>query len=213
MTTVYFIRHGQSIGNLQRRFLGHTDLDLSELGYMQATKTAWFFKDIHIDAIYSSDLIRAFNTVLPIAALKGLNVIPSDQLREVFSGSWENIEFDRLRTEFKDDYDIWLNDIGNAVCTNGESVTNLQSRVRKEVERIAKENDGKTIVIGTHATPIRSMTCVWKNLPITEMKNIAWVANASITKVEYDNGIGKIVDYDNSSHLGDLTTSFSGVRV
>ena len=49
-------RHGQSMGNLVRSFLGHTDLPLSELGHLQAAKTAEYLKDENIDVIISSDL-------------------------------------------------------------------------------------------------------------------------------------------------------------
>ena len=213
MTTIYLVRHGQSLGNLHRRFLGHTDLDLSEFGYMQAEKVADYFDSIHIDALYSSDLCRAFNTVKPIADRKGLCIIPRTRLREINSGKWENNEFDYLKTQFAQDYGVWLTDIGNAVCTGGESVAHLQERVAVELQAIAKAHDGQNVVVGTHATPIRAMTCLLRGLPITEMKNIPWVANATITKVIYDNGVGKIDSYEINSHLDGLESSFGAANV
>ena len=56
-TVFFLVRHGQSIGNAKREFLGHTDKDLSELGYLQAQKTADLLANERIDVIYSSDLI------------------------------------------------------------------------------------------------------------------------------------------------------------
>ncbi len=213
MTTLYIIRHGQSLGNLTGRFLGHTDLDLSETGYKQADKVAEFFENIHIDAVYSSDLCRAFNTVKPIADKKGLCIIPRTRLREINSGKWENNEYDYLKSQFAEDYGVWLTDIGNAVCTEGESVAHLQERVATEIEAIAKAHEGETVVIGTHATPIRAMTCIWRGLPLSEMKNVPWVANASITKVTYDCGVGKIEEYEITEHLGDIFSSFGTANV
>ena len=58
-TKIYIIRHGHSLGNLTRTFLGHVDLDLSDLGYKQADCTADALKNEKIDIIYSSDLSRA----------------------------------------------------------------------------------------------------------------------------------------------------------
>ena len=78
MTHVYFIRHGQSEGNLKHLFLGHTDLDLTDLGRKQAERVGDFFKDIHVDAIYSSDLLRAYHTACPVAKAKGLEIIKSE---------------------------------------------------------------------------------------------------------------------------------------
>lgn len=213
MTTFYLVRHGQSIGNLTGRFLGHTDLDLSETGYKQAEKVAEFFENIHIDAVYSSDLCRAFNTVKPLADKKGLCIIPRTRLREISSGKWEGVEFNTIATDYCDDYSVWLTDIGNAVCTDGESVAHLQERVATELSAIAKAHDGQTVVIGTHATPIRAMTCLWRNLPICEMKNIPWITNASITKVIYEDGVGKIEKYEILDHLGDNVTAFGNAKV
>ncbi len=213
MTTLYIVRHGQSLGNLTGRFLGHTDLDLSKMGYEQADKVAVFFENIHIDAVYSSDLCRAFNTVKPIADKKGLCIIPRTRLREVNSGKWENNEYDYLKSQFAEDYGVWLTDIGNAVCTEGESVAHLQERVATELTAIANAHQGQTVVIGTHATPIRAMTCIWRGLPLSEMKNVPWVANASITKVVYNNGVGKIEEYEITEHLGDIFSSFGTANV
>ena len=63
-TLIYIIRHGESLGNKNRKFLGHTDLDLTDLGYAQALKTAECLASVPFDRIYSSDLIRAYNTAL-----------------------------------------------------------------------------------------------------------------------------------------------------
>ena len=81
-TRLFLVRHGESIGNAQRCFLGHTDLDLTEYGYRQAKCTADFLSDIRIDEVYSSSLIRAYNTALPNAAMRSLTVKRSDMLRE-----------------------------------------------------------------------------------------------------------------------------------
>ena len=74
-TRLILIRHGESLGNSKRIILGHTDWDLSELGYRQAALAADALADRKVDAVYSSDLIRAYNTVLPMARSRGLSVI------------------------------------------------------------------------------------------------------------------------------------------
>lgn len=73
-TILLLVRHGESLGNARREFLGHTNKDLSELGYKQAEKTAEYLSKVKIDAVYSSDLIRAHNTALPHAKLRNLPV-------------------------------------------------------------------------------------------------------------------------------------------
>ena len=59
MTTLILVRHGQSVANLERIFAGHTDIPLTELGLLQAERTAAYLEEYPIDCIYSSDLLRA----------------------------------------------------------------------------------------------------------------------------------------------------------
>ena len=204
MTRLVFIRHGESLGNAQRRFLGHTDWDLSERGYKQAECTANYLADMHFDAIYSSDLIRAYNTVLPIAKKRGMDIIKDRGLREILAGKWEGMEFDEIQRVYPEGHKTWMEDIGSAVCTDGESVAELQARVKATVERIVAENKDKTVCIGTHATPVRTMLCIWQDLPISEAKNINWVTNASVTIVDYDEKGAHLVTAGYAEHLSDV---------
>ena len=70
-TSVLLIRHGQSKGNAERRFGGHTATPLSARGRKQAEATARTLKSNHLTAIYSSDLARAVETARPLANLTG----------------------------------------------------------------------------------------------------------------------------------------------
>ncbi len=206
MTKLILLRHGESLGNMVNRFLGHTDMDLSPTGYRQASLAGEYLKKFKIDVIYSSDLIRAYNTAKPTADALGIEIIKSSNLREIYAGNWEGKTFDELDTEFEDAYYVWKNDIGNAHCTGGESVFDLSKRICPEVEKIAKENDGKTVLIATHATPLRCMMAKWNNQPIESMKDIPWVKNASLTFAEYEDGVFKITQKDFTEHLGETVT-------
>lgn len=206
-TKIYFIRHGESEGNKRDAFLGHTDLDLSPIGYKQAKLTAKFLKDIPCDAIYSSDLKRAYNTAVETSKLKGMQIIKNKNLREIFAGKWENQLFCTLEEEYKDTYKLWLENIGKAKCDEGESVEELQNRFVSEVEKIAKENMGKTVFIFTHATPIRVLKAKCDNATLDEIKNISWATNASVTIVEYKNDKLEMVEYSKDSFLGEFVTA------
>lgn len=206
MTTIYLIRHGESEGNKIRSFLGHTDLPLTEKGHAQAEMTANYLKNIGADVIYSSDLLRAYQTACHTADILCLPVIKNQGVREIFAGQWEGQLFDDLMVKYKKSYGVWKNDIGNAIPDGGESVMHLSGRVFSAVEEIAKINDGKTVFIFTHATPIRTFAsrCLGKSLD--ELKELPWANNASVTKVEYD-GKFKLVDYGNDSFMGELSTA------
>lgn len=205
---LYFIRHGQSLGNLESKFLGHTDRDLSPLGYQQAAKTAEYLKSIHIDKVYSSDLLRAYNTCCEYLKIADKTAIKLIELREIFAGDWENHLFSELQTDFADSYSIWLNDIGNATPPNGESVKNLTERAKNIITKIASENDGKSVAIFTHAAFIRSFFNYCYNNNLSEMKNLPWSGNASVSSVEFTDGSFKVIKYSEDSFLSELKTHF-----
>ena len=200
---LYFIRHGESLGNKYNRFLGHTDLDLSEFGYLQAKKTARYVSTLNIDTVYSSDLLRAYNTCNEFLKLTNIKATKLEALREIFAGDWENMKFDYLCDRFKDNYDIWLKDIGNSIPDNGESVKNLFQRVFPAINSIAKQNDGKNVAIFTHATVIRVFFNYAYGNKIEGMKNLPWATNCSVSLVKYDNGKFSVIEYSRDDFLGD----------
>ncbi len=194
-TNIYLIRHGESEGNKRRAFLGHTNLDLTETGHNQAQNTANFLKDIDADVIYSSDLKRAYSTALHTAEMKKLDIIKNENLREIYAGEWEDGLFTELEENFKESYGVWLKNIGRARCDGGESVEELQIRVVNEITRIAQENDGKTVLIFTHATPIRVFKAFCDGCSLDDIKDIRWATNASVTKARYEDGRFEILEY------------------
>ena len=206
ITQIYLIRHGESVGNEKNVFIGHTDVELTSTGYMQAQMAAEYLKDIDADVIYSSDLLRAYHTAVPTADRKGMVIQKNKNLREIFAGDWENQPFDYLQEKDRESYGVWLHNIGRACCPGGESVEQLQKRFVSEVETIAKENVGKAVFIFTHSTPLRVLKAAWENKTLDEIKDIPWASNASVTRAEYSDGVFRMVDYGVDSFLGDMVT-------
>ena len=209
MTTLLLIRHGESAANGKGCFAGQLDIPLSERGHEQAMRTAnYIAKTYHVDKIYSSDLSRAYDTAQPIAKAFGLEIQTDKELREIHSGDWQGLSFDELQEKYADGYGVWLKDIGNAVCPNGETVKELFERIWTTVKKIADENDGKTVVITTHATPIRAMVCRLQGLAVEDMKNVPWVSNASISVVTVENNAWKLCEVSIDGYLSGLQTRF-----
>ena len=207
MTKIIFVRHGQSLANLEKRFAGHYNIDLSELGKKQAEKTAEYIKENYkIDRVYSSDLIRAYKTGKAIAEKFSLPVIVNKGMREINAGDWEGRYFDDL---FQNDKNFvhWREDVGTGFCTNGETVQELYKRTYDTVCKIAEKNDGKTIVIATHATPIRVLELRASGRGFEFMQNIPWVTNASVSEFEYHNGKLLTVKISQDKHLADLVSA------
>lgn len=206
-TTLLFIRHGQSMANVSGVFAGHLDVPLSELGRKQAEELKeYLLSKYKIDAIYSSDLSRAYETALPIAMALGLSIQKDSALREIDGGKWEGLSQEEIAARYPRDHAVWRNDIGLARCTGGESMQEVQRRGIAEAARIAKRHPGQTVLLATHAGFLRAMQCYWQKLPLSEMKDIQWVPNASVTEVQYDDGAYELVRLGEASFLkGDVT--------
>ena len=202
-TRIYIVRHGESLGNATRRMLGHTDLDLSELGYRQAQCTAEYLKDVEFDAIYSSDLLRALNTARAHADLRGMNVIGDCGLRELYLGAWEGLLVDdiiaRWGSTFKDD---WHGGFGTFIFPDGEAVMDGGRRFYSAVLRLAKQHPGKNILIGAHAGVIRAFWSILLGIkPENIVLELPFPTNASYSVCELCGDSLTAVEYSCDAHL------------
>lgn len=208
MTTIHIIRHGQSVSNLQGIFTGHLDLALTDLGQEQARITAQYIADhFQVDKVYSSDLRRAYDTGKAVARLFGLPVQTDHRLREIYAGIWEGKTFNEL-TDIYPSYTVFRTDIGACITDGGETVAQLSERVLEAFRCIGEENEGKTVVVATHATPIRALQCYCEGKTLAEMKDVPWVTNASVTTVVYENGVFRLVEVCHDAHLGSIVSRF-----
>ena len=203
-----FVRHGQSEANISGIFAGQTDVPLSPSGRKQAEELKVFLLEHYtIDAVCSSDLSRAYHTVLPTAEVLGLPIEKDIFLREIDGGLWEGRNIEEIARTYPEEYALWHSNIGMSRCPGGESVCELQARGIAETERIAEKHRGQTVLVATHAGFLRAMQCYWEGRLPEEMKDIPWIPNASVTEVEYRNGKPHIVRLGDVSFLhGDVTT-------
>jgi len=208
MTKILLVRHGQSEANNLDVFAGNYDVELTELGHKQAQSTAKYIAENYkVDKVYASDLKRAYKTAEIIAEKFGLEVVAEKNFREIFAGEWEAVKFDELAEKYPEDWNKWRNDLGNSRCTGGESVRELGERVINALKKVAEENDGKTVVIGTHATPVRASQCVLGEYGYDRMMEFPWVSNASVTEVDYVDGKFTLVNIGYDKQLEDLKST------
>lgn len=207
---LYLIRHGESTSNVDKTFTGQKNAALTELGHRQAACIQSYFLGIHIDRILSSDLSRAVDTAIPLSRVSRVPIETLTDLREIYGGKWEGEKFSELENIYPEDYALWHNDIGSSRPTGGESIREILTRVCNAVEAIVRAHPEETIVITTHAVPIRAMLTKWLTGGVTGMQNIPWVPNASITKVAYENGEFKPVEIGITTHLEGMITNLPG---
>ena len=207
-TTILAVRHGESLANHEKCFAGQLDYPLTALGREQAELTAQYLEQYRLDAVYASDLSRAFETGKIIAAHQHLTVIPDAALREIYAGKWQGRKFDDLERDYPEQYGRWKTSIGCLQTPEGESTVEMAHRVCGELERLAEQYQGKTICLATHATPIRMMQCLWSGIPFERAAEIPWTSNASVTIAEKDETGWHCIVSGLNGHLGGKKTFF-----
>jgi broad specificity phosphatase PhoE len=149
-------RHGQTLWNVERRFQGSTDVELTETGIMQARRAARLLASLGPDAIVSSDLQRAADTAAELAALTGLDVTREEALRETYAGAWQGLTHDEIIARHGEEYAAWKR--GEPVRRGGgELETEVADRAAPVVLAHAEKlpADG-TLVVVSHGGTIRT---------------------------------------------------------
>ncbi len=205
MTKIYLIRHGESIGNASRIYLGHTDLDLSPLGYSQAEQTAKKLSDVPFAAVYSRDLLRAMHTAEPHAKMRSLELVPMKRLREMSVGEWEGARVDDLLLDERFTKG-WRENFAFFTFPGGESVADASERIYSVISEIAERHDGESVAVVFHAAALRAFWCKMIGLPKEKWaSDVPFPTNASYSVLEYEKGGFKAIAYSCDVHLGNVT--------
>lgn len=190
MSRFYLVRHGETVWNKQSRYQGQSNVPLSDTGRMQAKILSRRLENEAIDLIYASDLDRAIETANIIAEPHDLEVVCSKSMRELGFGIWEGLTYDEIINKWPESMKKWQNDPLNVKPPNGETLAELMERTSDFLMAVAKNHPDKTILIATHAGPIRAILSVLLDLKWEFFWKFK-ISNTSLT----------IIDYDGSAHL------------
>ena len=152
-THIYLIRHGEAVANVENILAGmRSDTGLTPLGVIQAERLRDRLVatgEITADTLIASTLPRAMQTAEIIAPALGLPIIPDDDVHELRPG-----EADGLRmSEFIERYGPmrdFREDPYHPLAPGGDSWGSFVTRVGDALHRIAREHDGKTVVVVCH---------------------------------------------------------------
>jgi broad specificity phosphatase PhoE len=187
MTTLYLARHGESDWNVERRWQGHTDRPLTDRGRDQAGRLAERLADIELDAIYASDLRRAWETAEAVARPRGLEVVRVPELREVHVGSWSGLTRDECAERFPEAFARWQ--AGGSGWDDGESYEAMGERAVAAILRLAAEHPDGAILVVSHGGPIRAVHAHALGVDIATHRRTGPVEpNARLSAVAVANG-------------------------
>jgi probable phosphoglycerate mutase len=181
-TRLVIVRHGETVWNCEARIQGQLDPDLSVRGREQAEELALRLRQEPVAAIYSSSLSRARETAAIIASELGLTVREDPGFRESCFGSWEGLTTSEIRARFPEEYRLWRQDSVANRPPGGETVEALQQRVMASVREILTTHPGESVMIVTHAGPVRCLVCGLVEIPLHVYPRLR-VDNASVSRV------------------------------
>lgn len=203
-TNVLLIRHGQSQGNAEGRFGGHTDTPLSPRGRIEAQSTAQALASEPFNAIYCSDLPRAIETASPLAKLAGIELQTAEAFRERSVGVMEGLTFEEAADRHPEQYAALLRRDFEHVLLGGESYRQTLDRASRKLDEVIEQNRGGRIAIFTHTGTICILVLhLMGALDAPELKPV-WIAsrNCGVSRFDLrDDGFVRVVAINDTRHL------------
>lgn len=203
-THVLLIRHGQSRGNAEGRFGGHTDTPLSARGRRQAEATAKALAKEKFNRIYSSDLKRAVETANPLAKLTCAPLEATDAFRERSVGVMEGLTFEEAAAQYPEQYAALLHRDFEHVLLGGESYRQTLDRAATKLDEIIQKHKGGRIAVFTHTGAICILILhLMGALDSPELKPV-WIAtsNCGISRFDLrDDGFVRVLALNDTRHL------------
>ena len=201
MTTVYLIRHAEAEGNLYRRVHGWYNSLITDNGYRQIAALEERFRDIHIDAVWSSDLFRTCTTARAIYAPKGLELHTDPGLRELNLGDWEDLTFGEVRHTDPHRMNLFNRTDPAWSVPGAESFFQLGDRLYSTIRRIAEEHPNQTIALFSHGMALRQFLGRVKNTPPEEWYGMPHGDNTAVSCLVWDGERFEIQFEMDNSHL------------
>jgi broad specificity phosphatase PhoE/ribonuclease HI len=155
-TTTLLLRHGQTVLSVEKRFSGSGDQPLTEVGRAQAAAAAVRLASSGAVAVVSSPLRRALETAALVGEALGVELSYDDGFRETDFGDWEGYTFAEVREKWPREMEAWLAST-RVAPPFGESFDATTTRVRQARDRVLAAYGGKTVVVVSHVTPIKTL--------------------------------------------------------
>jgi alpha-ribazole phosphatase len=185
MEKLFLVRHGETVWNEERRYIGLTDLSLSEKGREQADRLAQWLANKPIEVIFSSPLKRSRETAEIIASKFNLEVVILSELREIDFGEWEGLTYAEIKGRFGDLIDRWLKDASLVDIPAGENWSDVMERVSSFLSKVATTTQDVGVAV-THGGLIKALVVKVLGMKATEFRRFL-VSNGSLSAIGFSN--------------------------
>jgi probable phosphoglycerate mutase len=203
-TRIIAVRHGETAWNVENRIQGQLDIELNETGHWQARQLARALRDEPIDAIYSSDLVRAHATAMAAAAgfagPVAREIVACPGLRERAFGVFEGQTFTDIETQWPLECRRWRQRDPHFAPEGGETPLQVLERVRLTVRTIAQEHPKQQILLVTHGGVLDMLYRIATHQEVTAPRT--WeLGNAAINRLLWTPETLSLVGWADTRHL------------
>jgi probable phosphoglycerate mutase len=202
VTRLLVIRHGETTWNIATRIQGHTDIPLNDRGRWQAERVAQTVREEGIDALYSSDLLRARHTADAIAGLLPLPLQLDAQLRERHFGRLEGLTQEEVAIRWPDEAKRWRERDPSYGPPGGETLQGFYDRCITALTRLAHQHMGQTIAVVAHGGVLDCFYRAANRVPL-EAPRTWHINNACINRLLYSPEGFSMLAWGDSRHLDD----------
>lgn len=202
--TFILLRHGETALTPEKRFSGSggSDPELSETGRGQAACAAEAFAARGtVQEIVSSPLRRCRETAEAVALRLGLEVRIEEGLRETDFGAWEGLTFAEVSERHGPNLTTWLASPDAAPTGGGESFAEVAERVAATRDRLISRYAGRTVLLVTHVTPIKTLVRLALGAPPESLFRMELSPASVSTVAYYADGNPSLRLLNDTSHL------------
>ena len=211
VTTLLFIRHGETDWNRQQRFQGQIDVPLNETGLAQAARLGQRLAAEPLDVLLSSDLKRAQQTAAPLAQAWGLQPQLVSGLREQQFGAWEGLDVPTIKARHGALWPQWLLHDGDfALPGGGESLRQFHARVMATVRQLVAQHAGRRLALVTHGGVLDMLWRNAQNMPLSGLRSCE-IPNTGLNQLRWVGEQLLIDSWGDASHLAGLPEQASTV--
>jgi probable phosphoglycerate mutase len=199
-TTLVLVRHGETSWNVEGRIQGHADIALNGLGVAQAEALGIRLARERFDAVYSSDLIRAFHTARPAVRDPDRTIIKDRRLRERHLGVLQGLSGEQAMADQPAAWKAFKSRDPDLELADGESLGEFSRRVVGFVEDILEAHAGERVLVVTHGGVLDAAYRHAAGMPLSATRDFP-IYNASVNVLSHDGGCWKIESWGDVSHL------------
>lgn len=209
-TRILLVRHGESVGNDMGIFQGHIDCDVSENGKKQLDLLSIRLRNVPLDAIATSPLLRARRTAEGINRFHHLPVEIYDDLIEIDGGDYNGTLWSELPARFPEQNDKWYHDPANFEAPHGDAMREVYERIWRGLLAVVRDHRGQTVCVVSHGSAIRNAICRILYGTIDRLGDTPWSDNTGFSTIDFaDDDTPRIVKLNDASHLTPETSSMA----